>query len=327
MRFSISLLCALGFLNTLPAEEIVEKGSFRFFPTDAQEQVPEPYQLGERTLDYEMSLKYRLASSKVTVYRLRYPTALESPHAENNTVHAEYYLPDGDGPFPATVVLDVTGGDQMLSRSMSTYLARKKIACLFVQMAYYGPRRPPGSRLRLLTPDIEHSLRAVRQTVLDLRYASSWLASRKEVNAGQLGIVGTSLGSFLGSLTAEMEPRFRNVVVLLGGGGLVDAYYDHPKAKDLRQLYEALGGTKETLAKIISPVDPLTYANNLRGRRLLIMAGKRDTIVPPQMAQRLWEASGKQQLLWFDCDHYEAVLYLPRALELIEKHLIEDTSE
>lgn len=327
MRFFIPLLCILGFSPSLPAEEIVEKGTFRFFPTDSQEKVPERYQLEERTLDYEMSLKYRLSSSKVTVYRLRYPTALESPHSENNTVHAEYYLPDGDGPFPGTVILDVTGGDQTLSRSMSTYLARKKIACLFVQMAYYGPRRPSGTRLRLLSVDIEHSLRAVRQTVLDLRYASSWLASRKEINPGKLGIVGTSLGSFLGTLTAEMEPRFRNVVVLLGGGGLVDAYYEHPKARDLRRLYETLGGTKELLARIIAPVDPLTCANNLRDRRLLIMAGKRDTIVPPQMAQKLWEASGKQRILWFDCDHYEAVLYLPKALEQIENHLIEDTSE
>ena len=33
------------------------------------------------------------------------------------------------------------------------HLAQKQIAALFVQMAYYGPRRPPGSNLRLLSTD------------------------------------------------------------------------------------------------------------------------------------------------------------------------------
>src|SRR2546421_268241 len=76
---------------------------------------------------------------------------------------------------------------------------------------------------------IGHSLDAVRQTVLDLRRAAAWLEARPEVDRTRLGIVGTSLGSMVGALAAEMEPRLRRVVVLLGGGGLVDAYYDHPR--------------------------------------------------------------------------------------------------
>ena len=33
---------------------------------------------------------------------------------------------DGKGPFPGVIVLDVTGGNQMLSRHISTYLARAR---------------------------------------------------------------------------------------------------------------------------------------------------------------------------------------------------------
>ena len=39
----------------------------------------------------------------------------------------------------------------------------------------------------------------------------------------------------MAALTAEMEPRLGRVAVLLGGGGFVDAYYDHPQAAPFRK--------------------------------------------------------------------------------------------
>jgi dienelactone hydrolase len=318
---SLSLLCVVGFAAALPAAEpSPEKGSFRFTPTGEQKNIPERYRLDERAFEYQMSPKRDLPNSGVRVFRVQFPSPVKTATPENNTVHAEYYRPDGKGPFPGVIVLDITAGDQSLSRHISTFLAQKKIAALFVQMAYYGPRRPPGSKLRLLMPDINHSLSAIRQTVLDLRVAAAWLAARPEVDGTRLGIMGTSLGSFLAALTAEMEPKLGRVAVLLGGGGFVDAYYDHPRAAPYRKVYEALGGTKEKLAKIIAPADPLTRAANLKEHKLLILAGKRDDIVPPKMAEALWKASGRQKIVWYDCTHYGAIVYLASALDHIAKH-------
>jgi dienelactone hydrolase len=319
MRLTALALSCLALATA--AAEPVEKGSFRFTPPADQQNIPERYRLGARTFDYEMDLKSELPDSGVRILRLRFPSPVVSECPENNTVHAEYYRPRGPGPFPGVIVLDITAGDQRLSRAICTHLARNGIAGLFVQMAYYGPRRPPDSPLRMVSLDYVHSLEAIRQTVLDLRCATAWMASRPELDPAQLGILGTSLGSFIGTLTAEMEPRLGKVVVLLGGGGLVDGYYDHPQAAPFRTVWEAVGGTREKLAKLLAPVDPLTCAANIRDRKVLILAGKRDDIVPPKMAQALWEATGKQKIVWFDCTHYGAVMYLATGLDLIVKHL------
>jgi dienelactone hydrolase len=297
----------------------VEKGIIRFTPGD-QAKVPQRYRLEACTFPYEMSLKFELKECAIDVYRLQFPSPVKSPHPENNTVYAEYYRPRKQGPVPGVIVLDVTGGDQTLSRSIATYLAQKGIAGLFVQMAYYGPRRPPNSRVRLLSTDLKLTADAVRQTVLDLRCAAAWLASRPEIDDQRLGIMGTSLGSLVGSLTAEMEPRFRRVAILLGGGGFVDAFWEDPRAKPYRTAFELLGGSKEKIAKILSPLDPLTCAANLKDRQLLIMAGKRDEILPPRMAEALWRASGKQKLVWFDCTHYGAIIYFLVGLEHLAEH-------
>jgi dienelactone hydrolase len=298
----------------------VETGTFHFTPVGDQKNIPERYRLNAQAVDYEMSLKYDLSRCDLSVYRLRFPSPVESPYPENNTVHAEYYVPKGKGPFPGIIVLDITGGDQSLSRGIATYLAQNQIAGLFVQMAYYGPRRPPGSKLRLLSPDVAQTMDAVRQTVLDLRVATAWLGSRPEIDPKRLGILGTSLGSFMAALTGEMEPRLGRVAVLLGGGGFVDAYYDHPLAEPYRKVYEALGGTKERLVKLIAPVDPLTCAANLKDRRVLMIAAKYDEIVPPKMARALWDAAGRPEILWYDCGHFSAILYVADGLGHVVEH-------
>jgi pimeloyl-ACP methyl ester carboxylesterase len=132
--------------------------------------------------------------------------------------------------------------------------------------------------------------------------------------------MGTSLGSFMASLTAEMEPRLRRLAVLLGGGGVVDAYYSHPRAAPYRKAYEALGGSKEKLAARIAAADPITCAANLKDHRVLLIAGRRDDIVPPCMAEALWKASGQQKIVWYDCTHYGAVLYVAPALKHVLEH-------
>jgi dienelactone hydrolase len=316
-------LCYLGMivgcLFAAAPSRGAETGTVHFTPGD-QAKVPERYRLEERVFRFELERKGELPASELSIYKLRFPSPVKSATPENNTVHAEYYRPHGTGPFPGVIVLDITGGNQQLSRTFALYLAQHKVAGLFVQMAYYGPRRPPGSKLRLLSPDIPHTVEAVRQTVLDLRYAAAWLESRPEINPKQIGIMGTSLGSFLAALTSEMEPRLGRVAVLLGGGGFVEAYYDHPLAAWWRAAFVALGGSRERLKELIAPIDPLTCAENLKDRKLLILAARQDEIVPAKMAEMLWQASGKQKIIWFDAGHYTAIKYITDAMREIVAH-------
>jgi dienelactone hydrolase len=320
MRLVACLLLLLGVSPLAARPALVESGDFRFTPLDNQKAVPPRYRLEARSFTFEMEKKTDLPSIETSVYRVRFPSPYTSPTPQNNTVHAEYYRPQGKGPFPAVILLDVTAGNQLLSRHMAAYLAQNRVAGLFVQMAYYGPRRPAGSRLRLLSPNLSRTTAAITQTVLDLRVASAWLASRPEIDGQRLGILGTSLGSFLSALTGEMEPRLSRVAVLLGGGGFVDGYAGHPLGKPWFQLFEGLGGKRDDIKKVIAPIDPITCASNLKERKLLILAASRDDIVPPIMARMLWEASGKQKIVWYDSTHYGAALHLADGLEQILAH-------
>src|SRR2546430_6888750 len=104
MRVGLTV-AVLGCILLSPAygAEIVEKGTVHFEPRGDQQNVPERYRLAAHSFDYEMERKQELPASGVDVFRVRFPSPVVSPHAENNTVHSEYYRPKGQGPFPGVV--------------------------------------------------------------------------------------------------------------------------------------------------------------------------------------------------------------------------------
>jgi dienelactone hydrolase/predicted choloylglycine hydrolase len=310
---------AIEVKETPVAEPVTSSGTVRFKSNGDEDKLPVPYRLDSHQFPWDMSLKHNYEQEGFQIHAVTFPSAVTTRYPENNTVHCEWYRPTGPGPFPAAVVLDILGGDQTLARVQSTYLAKKGIACLFVQMAYYGPRRPAGGKVRLIMPDIDHSLAAVRQTVLDVRRAAAWLETRPEVDRQRLGIIGTSLGSFMGTLAAEMEPRFRKVAIVLGGGGVVDAFYDHPYGAPFRTVWVALGGSKAKLQQRIACADPITCAANLKDRQVIMIGASRDDVIPPAATRRMWDALGRPKIIWYDATHTGAIVYiLPAINEVIE---------
>lgn len=324
----MNILAFLGSFLTLPwifaAEGPAVNKAEVCFQAGDQKNIPARYRLDDHKFSYELTHRRTLPVAGVESFDLRFPSPVTTKYPENNTVHAEYYRPIKKGKFPGVVVLDITGGDQTLSRVIARHLAQNEVCGLFVQMAYYGPRRPPGGKVKLLSTDIPQTFEGIRQTVLDLRRASAWLESRPEVDPKKLGIMGTSLGSFVAALTGEMEPRFGRVCVLLGGGDFVEGYWDHPQAKPYREVFETFGGRKNMVKQFIAPIDPITHAATLKERRLLIVAAKNDEIVPPRMAEILWNASGRQDLVWLNAGHYSAALYLITGLNTVVDHFKKD---
>lgn len=305
--------------GTVGAEPKVEHGTARFEPKPA-DNVPEAYRLQAHRFDYDLTPRADLPASGYAIADLKFPSPVTSPYAENNTVYAEYYRPHGPGPFPAVIVLEVLAGGEELARSTASLLAQNKVAALFVRMAYYGPRCPPNTKIRMLSTNIPRTMDAVKQSVLDCRRAVAWLEGRPEVAPDKLGIVGTSLGSFVAALTAEMEPKLSKVALLYGGGGFVDGYYDHPQAKPYTRLFEKFGGTRDDVRRMIAPVDPLTCAANLKGRDVLMIAAKRDDVVPPTMARALCDASGCKKIVWNDTTHIGAALFAVSSMQQLVEH-------
>ena len=255
-----------------------------------------------------------MTTRRYVVSKLRFPSLIETPDAENNVVHAEYFAPIGFGPKrPGVIVLHILGADFPLSRYMAARMADRGVAALFVKLPYYGERRPSGpgtASKRFLSADIERSVTSMRQAVYDVRRAVVWLAQRPEVDRNRLGVAGISLGGIVSALAAAVDPAITEGAFLLAGGDLSAILWNMPEAAPYREAWIESGRTLTDLKVMTDPFDPLTYANRLAGKRLLMIAGKVDEVVPPASTLLLWEAAGRPPIRWYDCGHYSAVGYL-----------------
>jgi pimeloyl-ACP methyl ester carboxylesterase len=291
----------------------VEKGEVAFRPGPLEASVPERFRLEPALYSYELAPV--LATRRYTVSKLRFPSPIETPDVENNVVHAEYFAPIGFGPKrPAVVVLHILGADFPLSRYIAARLADRGVAALFVKLPYYGERRPPDHRgvssKRFLSMDIERSVSAMRQGVCDVRRAASWLKSRPDVDGNRLAVAGISLGGIVSSVAAAVDPAIQRGVFLLAGGDLSVILWEMPEGAPFRKLWVDSGRTQRDLKALTDSFDPLTYAKRLVGKRVLMIAGKVDEVVPPSSTVALWEAAGRPPIHWYDCGHYSSIGFL-----------------
>jgi dienelactone hydrolase len=303
-------------LITLTALTAVESGTANFHPTAAEAQVPADLRLEASTFPFE--IEPIRDDPRFNVAKVRFPSPVVSPVPQNNTVHAEYFRPRGDGRHPGVVVLHILGADFALSRYLSARLADAGVAALFVKLPYYGERRPdgPAAETRFLSANIGRSTEAMRQGILDVRRAVAWLAGRPEIDPARLGVTGISLGGIIASVAAAVDPSIDRVGILLAGGGLADILWNMPEreARIYRQAWLDSGRTFADLEDLVRPYDPLTHAAGLKGKRVLMIAGNVDEVIPPHSARQLWEAAGKPPIRWLDCGHYSAVGYLLPAI-------------
>jgi cephalosporin-C deacetylase-like acetyl esterase len=197
---------------------------------------------------------------------------------------------------------------------MAARLADRGVAALFMKLPYYGERRPPdrqgASSKRFLSGDAERSMSAMRQGVCDVRRAVSWLKSRPDIDGTRLAVAGISLGGIVSSAAVAVDPAVQRGVFLLAGGDLSTILWQMPEGAPFRKLWIDSGRTQNDLKALTDPFDPLTYAKRLVGKRVLMIAGRVDEVVPPASTVALWEAAGKPPIHWYDCGHYSAIGYL-----------------
>jgi dienelactone hydrolase len=309
---SFAALCVLIFLVSLA---IVSKagerstGSITFAPTASEAEVPERFRLTAHEFPFTQTPQ-KTYSKSFEIFEVTFPSPVETPHAQNNTVHCEYFRPLGDANRPGVIVLHILGGDFDLARLFCRGLASEGISALFLKMPYYGPRRPPGSSARMVSIDPHETVRGMTQAILDIRRGTAWLGSRPEVNPDQLGVMGISLGGITSALAVSIEPRLQNACLLLAGGDIGQVAWQSPELRKLREKWVAQGGNQETLREAIAVIDPVTYAPRARGKRILMLNARQDEVIPPACTESLWKALGEPEIVWWDAGHYTAIRYI-----------------
>ncbi|MCC7343220.1 MAG: alpha/beta hydrolase family protein [Bryobacterales bacterium] len=143
--------------------------------------------------------------------RLTFRSAVETPHAENNTVHGQWFparRKDGAHPRRAVLVLPHWNSHASQHLALCRGFQRFGISALRLSLPYHDWRMPPELTRAdyAVSSNIGRTLQATRQAVIDSRSCVDWLESE---GYERIGILGTSLGSCYAFLASAHDARLR----------------------------------------------------------------------------------------------------------------------
>lgn len=237
---------------------------------------------------------------------VRFPSALTSPHPENDVVFTRYFPAAKNPRKRAVLVLPQWNSDIGGHVGLCQLLARFGMSALRLSMPYHDRRMPPELQRAdyIVSSNIGRTLHANRQAVLDARRAIAWLAQR---GYERIGILGTSLGSCLSLLTTAHEPLVRVAAFNHVSPFFSDVVWDGVSTAHVR---EGLEGhvDRDALREMWWPISPWPYLDRLRDRRCLLVYALYDLTFPLGLSKTLVtefsQRSIPHEIAVLPCGHY-----------------------
>ena len=254
---------------------------------------------------------------------LRFPSAVVTPHPENNTVIGRWFPAAGEPPLDphqpshgaptrraargrVAVVMSQWNADSEGHIGLSKLLARFGVSALRISLPYHDARMPPELTRAdyIVSPNIVRTVQVCRQAVLDARRAVAWLSAQ---GFERIGILGTSLGSCLAMLTSAHEPLIRAQALNHVSPWFADVVWRGLSTRHVRQGLEGhidLDG----LRALWRPISPFEYLERVRDKKTLLVYAKYDLTFPVDLSEMLVKEFSARQLphevFALRCGHY-----------------------
>jgi len=201
------------------------------------------------------------------------------------------------GKRPAVVLLAGSGGhkDTDYVRLASDMLNTIGCITLSIDAQYHGDRARKGRSgdIHLVHEVLNRD--AWIQTVRDLRRAVDYLLSRPDVDAGRIGFLGFSQGAMIGATFLGVEPRIRAACLAVPGGGFVEWGSRLGIVPPDRRTALTVGAAL---------TDPVHFIGRFAPRPLLILAARKDELIPEYATRAIVEAAGEgKEVRWYDSGH------------------------
>ncbi|MEM7200085.1 MAG: hypothetical protein AAF628_07455 [Planctomycetota bacterium] len=226
-------------------------------------------------------------------------------------------LPDGD-PRPFVMCLPILAGGEELMWIVGQGLADRGYAVAWTKRVASGLRAGQGAT------DLEEIF---RRTVVHNRMVLAWARTQPEIDGGRTGCLGLSMGGMIGAALIAVEPTLRGGALCLAGGDLADLLIVSTEDRALkwrkwRHRHDGLGGAalRDELARELQS-DPARLGAYVPTRKVLLVGGAFDDVVPRRHQDLLWEGLGRPERRLFPLGHYSAALAIGPIFGAVDRFL------
>jgi cephalosporin-C deacetylase-like acetyl esterase len=289
-----------------------------------------PYYYKKSTQEPELQIKRY--TSKSLHYSVKFRNAINTGHPENGMIKGEFYLPKIERKIPLAILVHGMGDYSVIPcKLIARSLLRQGIACFIPYLTTHSKRIPADMRVNLpyLTPD--QWFQSYRISVVDIRQVLDWAYSRTELDIDQVVIVGISFGGFVSAIAMGIDKRIKAGIFITTGGNSNKISWlskDNQYRKRYKRTEDEHLKIQRSYAKYLNEIsekgfesitaddqsfltDPLTFANDLKGRPILMINALYDKYIPKEAVTELWQACGQPSIKWIPSGHASIWLWYP----------------
>ncbi|WP_332631671.1 alpha/beta hydrolase family protein [Halalkalibacter flavus] len=173
----------------------------------------------------------------------------------------------------------------------------------YFTLPYHFQREPKISSYSgelMISADIERTLQAVKQTIVDLRTLIQWLKKNKK---GPVIVIGVSLGGFITNLVSTLEDQMDMLISIFYSNRLSYSIWNTIPGKFIREDLERHGVHYRELEQYWKITEPSIAASKINKDNILLISGKYDQYIHMEDATYLWESWGRPKRLIYPCGH------------------------
>jgi len=228
-------------------------------------------------------------------------------HSKNRYAHARHWR---HSLGPRATVIAIHGFSADLYHLNEWFFAipwlyREGYDVLLVTLPFHGKRQTrmsPFSGHGFFAGGVNRINEAIAQSVFDVRLFMDHL--ERDLKVPRFGVTGVSLGGFVSSMLAAVEPRLAFAIPNVPVASIADLVLEwEPIATVLRTALAATRRDVRDARRLLAVSCPLSYAPRIDRERLMIIGGVGDRLAPPTHSRLLWDHWGRCRIHWFPGSH------------------------
>lgn len=283
----------------------------------------------------------------IKIDRITFNSTFPLNNPNNDRVVAYHYQTSGKRSTKAIVIIHGWKSISLIFEKLSAFiLAKMGFHTFLFILPFHFDRTPSNSKSgeHYFTLDQHSSSNAFKQTVVDLQNLADIIIKKGYIP----GIMGSSLGGVALNTLMGIDRRYVCGVSILGGGNIHRIVWEGLLGRFVVAYLKKQGITKKDYIQTLQDfnlflkqveksktipapkfhwflLDPLTYAPFNHPRKVLMINGLFDMIIPRKSVLELYTALGKPEIVWLPAFHLTILIFTPliliKIIHFFKKHL------
>lgn len=178
----------------------------------------------------------------------------------------------------------------------------------YFTLPYHFEREPEQSRYSgeyMVSANMERTVQASRQAVMDLRALIQWIKVNK---SGPVILIGISLGGFITNLTALVESKIDALASIFYANRMAHSIWKTQPGKYIKEDLQKHGVSYEDLLNCWEIIEPSQSSPKIDKENILLISAKYDQYIDINDTDYLWNSWERPKRYVYNCGHTGIVL-------------------